>query len=312
MAVWKFQDPTLKNIEIAPPKSAAMIEGSILSVDAQKPKTILPTAVLITAARTNEDVLSRAYSARTAIGALDILNEADEADPMVVGLLKLIRTTCRPASTSVQNSLNLASRSGFVKNHNDASKAYLTNYCGDVGSLVHDIDAKIEIVAQAKLEPPKESQDLAKLMEAGIKSSEVADAVVNEILMSRDPDKARNLAMMLSAGLEPGGALVKWREFFPPLAGRAEYIQAFTNAGELIACQHVGGCGPNQPLSFFTCLMAQSCLPNEDLVAYRRRTTSPMLFQAAERIAAEMQVRRYRGVKTKLVLMSAVQLVDTV
>ncbi len=71
-------------------------------------------------------------------------------------------------------------------------------------------------------------------------------------------------------------------------------LYLFALAGEMIGCQQHRGCGPNEILSMHECLMGRGCRPNEDLLSYRRRTTSPMLYQAAEQIAAAMQARRYR------------------
>ncbi len=239
--------------------------------------------------------LLSAYSAVTAQEALKLLSFEDPADPMIRNLLKLIRTTCKSAAVNVSRvGVSLIRAGQTEKLHLEASTAYLANYCGDSESLVAAIDASLSASAQLVQHPPKNYQDLEKLFNAGVKTPELADAFINEVLIAVDPDQARNIAMMLSAGLEPGGPLVKWRELFPPHATTSEFVQSFTIAGELTACQRSGGCRANQPLTFFTCLLPANCVAGEDLLSYRRRTTSPMLYKAAEQIAAAMQARRYR------------------
>jgi hypothetical protein len=250
-----------------------------------------------------------AWAASTGSAALDQLRNSDLTDSQVVAFLMLARASCKialyysdPSSKAATNVLS--------SNNALANAQFLDNYCGRDEKLIQRIDLalsparekmKREFPALARGEttqqrPPEQDTDLDKLISASHKSSVAADALINELLAARSPDAARILAQALSSATEGEGVLVAWNKYLPTNAQRLERIEAFTIAGELLACQRLAGCGPGAVLSMYQCAVGGPgrCQPGEDLLSYRRRTTSPMLYQAAEQIAAAMQARRYR------------------
>jgi hypothetical protein len=236
--------------------------------------------------------LTAAYAATNAQEALAILDRVDVADPMRTNLIKMIGVTCRTASKPLLASDD-TSEGSTAKNHRDSLVGYLASYCGDLRALQAKTDAMLATTAHLSLAHPKRDQDLSTLLEAGVTTTALANAIINEVLTTTDPDKAKNLGVMLSAGLEPGGALVNWNAYLPPQSPRSERIQVVSMAAEMLTCSYAHGCGPNQPIAMFNCVLTQTCQPGEDLLAFRRRTTSPILYRAAEQIAAEMRKRRY-------------------
>ena len=101
-------------------------------------------------------------------------------------------------------------------------------------------------------------------------------------------------AAAISEMAQTSGMMEDIRASVPLASNALDSYKPYTIAAEIIACQRFRGCGPNEVLSMYQCLTEHACQRGEDLLSYRRRTTSPMLYQAAEQIAAAMQARRYR------------------
>lgn len=251
------------------------------------------------------------WASATGLEVWDRLKFSDFSDPEIIGLLMTVRSACRVAQQQsaipATDLENLA-----VANNVRATRLFLAQYCGDASALIGRInaalgpgEAALKQAALASLErgevmapisQPKRFSDLEKMVAASQTSSVAADAVVNELLVSKSPDEARNLASLLASASENQGALALWKKYLPTNVSRIERQQIFALSGEISSCQRLQTCGINSLYSLYECSIGGGgrCQPNEDLLSYRRRTTSPMLYQAAEQIAAAMQARRYR------------------
>jgi len=239
------------------------------------------------------------------------LKNSDFSDAQVRRLLDTIRSAClmsqKPYSDEAESAWGVISA-----NHAKAMTIFGAQYCGDVSLLVARIDfalaphiadlkRRIEdsIARGVEFEgkpPPQQWINLEKLTVASATSIEATDALINEGLVQKDPFMARNIAERLVPASEANGTLADWNAYFPPSLPKAERSHVFTIAAELNACSQIQACRANRPFVLYQCAHFghRTCAPNEDLLSYRRRTTSPMLFQAAEQIAAAMQARRYR------------------
>jgi hypothetical protein len=251
--------------------------------------------------------IQAAWAAASGSEALEKLKNSDLSDSQVIAFLMLARASCKialhysdPANQPDVNRLSDNAR---------ANSQFVDHYCGRDAKLIQRIDLALSSAREKMLQQPalangeitrqagpEQDSDLDKLIAASHKSSAAADALINELLAARSPDAARILAQNLSSATENQGVLASWNQYLPANAQRIERMEAFTIAGELLACPRLAGCGPGAVLSMYQCAVGGPgrCQPGEDLLSYRRRTTSPMLYQAAEQIAAAMQARRYR------------------
>jgi len=232
-----------------------------------------------------------AWAAKTGIDALRITQASELNESRLNILLNMARTSCRVARSRASKLKN--PRGQLEISRKQAVEVFLNSYCGDVSKLDLLITQRLGPDETAFKSRPRD-EDLLRLLLAK-PSREVADALINEVLFAQDVDSARLIAPLVSEMTKPGGPLEAWQEFLPERPSNAELITIFTIAGETISCQQHRGCGANELLSMYQCLLEPNgCQLGEGLLAYRRRTTSPMLYQAAEQIAAAMQARRYR------------------
>ena len=254
--------------------------------------------------------IQKAWGAGTGLEAWNLLKHSDFNDPEVLTALYTVSSACK-AALKPYSSEAVQPSNVVMQNHAKAAAIFLAQYCGDAPALIAQIDAAlapgVEDVKRRGLhaiahnvefvprQQPKRLENLEKLRVASATSVEAADAVINEILLGRNPSSARGFAGSLAGASVGTGALSSWNDFLPPRLPWEERNLVFTIAAELNVCNRVRGCGANTALTMFECAIAgRRCQPNEDLLSYRRRTTSPMLYQAAEQIAAAMQARRYR------------------
>jgi hypothetical protein len=257
-----------------------------------------------------ESVL-QAWGAGTSEEVWNLLKNADFSGGDTRILLDTVRATCKDAQKP-HNGIPVSASSAIAASNAKATDIFVARYCGDVELLVARIDAAlapgeadlkrryfesikqgVEFVGKPQ---PKNREDLQKLIVASATSALAADAVINEMLTEKNPYTARSLTRELALSSESGRSLAAWNDFLPPDVSRADRIRVFSIAGELNICSRVRGCEGNRPLTIYECPFPgqATCYPNEDLLSYRRRTTSPMLYQAAEQIAAAMRARRYR------------------
>ena len=259
----------------------------------------------------DQDKILQSWNATNGDEVLNLLKNADFSDPQVRRVLDKVRGVClsskKPFGDEAVNAWNL-----IAAKHAEATSIFIAQYCGDVSQLVARIDAALapglsnlkRRIQEAKAHgvefagdpSPERWSNLEKLTSASSTSIEATDALINEGLVERDPVIARNIAERLVPASEGNGTLATWNDYLPPLLPKAERTLVFTIAAELNVCNRSQACGANRPLAMYLCAFTghRTCQPNEDLLAYRRRTTSPMLYQAAEQIAAAMQARRYR------------------
>jgi hypothetical protein len=306
------------------PRNGSVGEGKSASTTSQRRMANISAPPLTTATGAKIDGSKRddfqaALAAKTGIEAWNHLKYLDVSDFHVSNLLGKIRDACalgekgfratqnRPVD-SLANSPNMAEA-----NNIKATREFFLSYCGGSDELTNLINAALKPQEEAlklrvldavrrgvEYQPvglAKNVLDRETLMRASKSSVQAADAVINEMLVEKDPDAARTLAGgVLAAASAENGALSALNVYLPHDVTWKERSTVFTIAAELIACQRVQGCGQNSPLALWECGVAGSrrCQPGEDLLAYRRRTTSPMLYQAAEQIAAAMLARRYR------------------
>ena len=235
-------------------------------------------------------IAASAWAANSGIEALKIAQSSELNESRLNILLHMVRASCKVAN--FRASKLKEPRGQLEINQKKALESFLTSYCGDV--------AKLDLLISQRLGPndlvfkARQRDEETMLLIAAKPSNEVANALINEVLSARDVDEARLIAPLIYGMTKTGGPLEAWQEFMPDNPSFAELSSAYTIAGEMISCQQHRGCGANEILSMHECLMGRGCQPNEDLLSYRRRTTSPMLYQAAEQIAAAMQARRYR------------------
>ena len=258
-----------------------------------------------------QDKLVKIWDASTAQEAWNLLENSDLSEPVVSHLLDKIVATCQHAHKTYDG-LPPSTSNAIAVNHDKAVDIFVAKYCGNSSVLVARIDAALAPgLADLKLRvldsikrgvefvgkpSSKRWSDIEKLTVASKSSIEAATALINEGLREINPVMARNLAERLVPASEGNGALATWNDYLPPLLPGADRTLVFTIAAELNVCSRSQACGANRPLAMYECAFAghRTCQPNEDLLSYRRRTTSPMLYQAAEQIAAAMQARRYR------------------
>ena len=235
-------------------------------------------------------IAASAWSAQTAIDALKITQSSELNESRLNILLHIIRSSCKVAN--FRASKIKIPRGQLEINQKQAVEAFLKSYCGDV--------AKLDLLITQRLGPnetafkSRSHDEETMLLLAAKPSNELASALINDVLTSPDVDLARLTAPLISRMTKTSGPLEDWQKFLPENPSFADLNAVYTIVGEIISCQQHRGCGSNEILSMHECLMGRGCQPGEDLLAYRRRTTSPMLYQAAEQIAAAMQARRYR------------------
>ena len=259
--------------------------------------------------RNDEEKIRLAWSAPTGLEAWSLLKNSDFGETGVRTVLGEVRDTCRsalnPYAGKAENDSNLA-----FKKHAEASALFLSNYCGDAPTLIRTIDAVlapyeadlrrrvldainrgVEFVPRLS----KREHDLEQLIIASRTSEKAADALINEIFVSTNPISAQGLGSSLAGASMDNGSLNAWNDYLPPNLSIPDRFLVFKIAVDLNVCRRLAGCGVNTVLTFAACANAGArCQVSEDLLSYRRRTTSPMLYQAAEQIAAAMQARRYR------------------
>jgi len=240
----------------------------------------------------SNSLISEAWAANSAFAALERLNKIDVNDARANSYAKMIAGACN-ASNRITSIDELADPGSVNALTRATLSNFLSVYCGDLSLVNLKVAALLEKSPTLKRSPRGEF--LNTLIGAENKSIVTADAFINEMLVSSDLVETVHFASLVSNWAREGGPLAKWNKYLPDRINESDRIAAYTIAGELVACQRLRGCGANQLLLASECIRPGiSCKPNEDLLSYRRRTTSPMLFQAAEQIAAAMQARRYR------------------
>jgi hypothetical protein len=278
---------------------------------AAPPQALTPLTRLPSETGLKLSQIERAWAAQDGLTALRELQNADLSDPINAGFLRMIRGTCSTAQKHSLISLDTLRGSATIENAK-AGQLYFKQYCGgssilakEIEALLAPVDAKLKSLGLAaiargetkvEIGEPQYLKDLYKLQEASKTSIDAADAVINQLLIRKDPDFVRNVAAQLATATEGQGSLAAWNAILPPNAKAAEREQIFMIAGELLVCPVVSACRSNAVFTMYECSIGGSgrCQHGEDLLSYRRRTTSPMLYQAAEQIAAAMQARRYR------------------
>jgi hypothetical protein len=230
-----------------------------------------------------------ALAANTAAAAIASLATV-AGDANVSQHLSLIGATCRGSIRLTTNAKGIDRESvegGARAKLSDFSKTY----CGDVPTLLNQIATVRSKYSATQI---SEREKFVEALFAAKRTESTANAIINEILASPDLRQSVYAAEGLSALSSEDEPLSNWRRYLPRLATQEDRRIAFTIAGELLNCPRLGGCGTNQFYLAYQCVRVMNCAPGEDLLSYRRRTTSPMLYQAAEQIAAAMQARRYR------------------
>ena len=285
------QQGPVKIVQSDDNKSSALLAGDSVTQPRIAPAaTGKPSSNTHPQSDSEKAIAASAWAAQTANEALKITQSSEANESRFNILLNMVRASCKVASFRASKLKN--PRGQLEINQKQALADFLVNYCGDV--------SKLDSLITQRLGPnnsafqPRQRDEETMLLLAAKPSNEVANALINEVLSAPDVDMARLTAPLISEMMKTGGPLESWQEFLPENPSFAELNTTFTIAGEIISCQQHRGCGANEILSMHECLLGRGCRPGEDLLNYRRRTTSPMFYQAAEQIALAMQARRYR------------------
>lgn len=167
---------------------------------------------------------------------------------------------------------------------------FLKTYCGNVVELSKKVEA---ISARHPTAVLSEREEYVDALFALPRTEATADKIIDEIVNSPDLRESVWHAEKLGSFAATKGPLARFQKYLRNYSTDSERRAVFEIVGELLNCPRLGGCGTNQFHLAYECSTARNCRPGEDLFAYRRRTTSPELYQAAEQIAAEIQTERY-------------------
>lgn len=190
---------------------------------------------------------------------------------------KALRTQETGAPVSSTSAANLTAHDQFAR-----------QFCTDPG-LIPDIELALKNFDLEKI--GRLSQQLTPVLDAAFESRAAALAVVDEIFHTDSPVTAANVARLLSNVATTNGTVPEWAALLPAHISAQDRAEAFSLAGEMLACQRIPtSCAPNMPLVISNC--SEYCRPGESLIDYRRRSTVPLLFESAERIAIELERHR--------------------
>ena len=181
----------------------------------------------------------------------------------------------------------------LVKNNAQANAAFFKGYCQNSKRIETLNDA---LNLQLSNAPESAEDDLQRMLNNGEHVSDVAIALVNEVLRSESPFRMESLSGYLAELSDKGRPLESWNDYLPRSTSYDERRLVITLASELLFCARLqNACAGNALYPHFQRAVAGNgrCRPGEDLLSYRRRTVAPDLVQSSEAIASAMLRLKY-------------------